>query len=115
MASSMAWLFLLMTSVAAPEVCTNVPGLAWDGNAWRYVFESRSLSESRIASTMLPGLDTAATCFDNQASLFPDAFWLTTPGGIILFLSRSVYAFRPAIFCGVLIVGLPSLSNIRPP
>ena len=58
----------------APDVCTNVPGLACDGNACKYVLDSRSLSESRIASTMLPGLDTAATCFDNHASLLPDAF-----------------------------------------
>ncbi len=69
----------------------------------------------RIASTMLPGFETHAVCPESHASLLPDACCEMTPGGIILFLKRSVYACRPAMFCGVLIVGLPSLSKSRPP
>src|SRR5919202_162408 len=98
---SMTWLFLLMTRAALPDNWTNEPGLTWDGYACRYVLASRSLLSLRIDSTMLPGFDTAAVWPDNHASLLPDAFWLTTPGGINLFLNRSVYALMPATFCGV--------------
>src|SRR6266550_4425530 len=104
-----------MTRLALPAAWLKVPGLAWVGNACRYVLASNSLLSVRMASTMLPGFETAAVWPDSHASLLPAANWLTTPGGIILFLNRSVYAFTPAIFCGVLTVGVPSLSKRRPP
>src|SRR4051812_13865186 len=91
--------FFVMTSAAAPPSWTYLPGLPFTGYACKKVLDRRSLLSLRIARTMEPGLETAATCPESHASLLPEASCCTTPGGIILLLNMSVYAFTPAMFC----------------